>query len=300
MANNKTYTPSAQVTAYEKKAKEYETQVENALKRLSSSSLGMEVQDALSRIQNRLPFSYDLNADGLYQQYKQQYETSGRQAMKETVARAAEKTGGYANSYGVTAGAQAYGEYMEKLNDQIPELYALAYERYQNEGKELQNQYDLLADQYLQEREESQQQLDALSELAEYYASRGSALRKEEIALWESALSRADALAKQEYQQSRDAVKDAQWQKEYALKVQKANGSSSSKTQSQTQTTQSMLEGAAKWGAGEWEAYFARVRQEEGKEKAMDLLQSFSRSGVLPSNMISFGLLGVNGRLQGH
>ena len=298
MANNKIYTPSVQVVSYEKKAKEYESQVEQALKRLNSSSLGVAVQDALSRIQNRLPFSYDVQADGLYQQYKQQYEALGKRAMTETVARSAEKTGGYANSYGVTAGTQAYGDYMEKLADTVPQLYALAYERYQNEGKDLQSQYDILLDQHLQEQREAQQHLDALSGLAEYYASRGSSLRKEEIALWENALARADALAKAQYQKSRDAVKDAQWQKDYALKVQKANASSSGKTQSQT--TAQMLKGANKWDAGQWEAYFATIRKKEGSQKAMDYVQALTRSGVLPKDMVIFGVMGAKGKVQGH
>ena len=299
MANKQTYTPSVAVETYEKKAKEYEKQVETALKRLSGSSLGVAVQDALSRIQNRLPFSYDVNADGLYQQYKQQYETLGRTAMEETVARSAEKTGGYANSYGVTAGEQAYGSYMEKLSDKIPQLYAIAYDRYQQEGNELEKQYNLLLSQEKREQEAKQEELGRLTDLAEYYASRGGALRKEEIALWENALARADALAKQEYQKSRDAIQDAQWQKEYALKVSKAN-TSSSKTQIQSQTTQNLLQGAHQWGAGEWEAYFARLRKEVGVTTAKNTLQALARNGVLPQNMISFGLLGVQGRLQGH
>ncbi len=299
MANNKTYTPSVQVTSYEKKAKDYEGLVEQALKRLSTSTLGVAVQDALSRIQNRLPFSYDVNADGLYQQYKQQYETLGKQAMKETLARASEKTGGYANSYGVTAGNQAYQGYMQQLGNTIPTLYSLAYERYQNEGKELENQYNLLLSQQNQERALAQSELDNLTDLANYYASRGSSLRKEEIALWENALARADALAKQEYQKSRDAVEDARWQKEYALALQKANTSASS-TKTQSQTTAQMLRGSGKWDAGQWEAYFASIRQKQGAQKAMDYVQALARSGVLPKDMIVFGVMGAKGKVQGH
>ncbi len=296
MANNKTYTPSVAVTSYEKKAKEYEKQVEQALKRLSNSSLGVAVQDALSRIENRLPFSYDVNADGLYQQYKQQYENLGQKAMKETLARAAEKTGGYANSYGVTAGTQAYGAYMEKLGNVIPSLYSLAYERYQNEGKELQNQYELLLSQENRERSLAQNELNNLTDLANYYASKGSALRKEEISLWENALARADALSKLEYQKSRDAVADAKWQKEYALAVQKANDSSSKTSWAVTQADGRV----EKWDAGTWEAYFANLRKKYSPDKAMEYVQMMARSGVLPKNMISFAVMGAKGKLQGH
>lgn len=296
MANNKTYTPSVAVQNYEKKAKDYEKQVEQALSRLSSSSLGVAVQDAFNRIQNRLPFSYDLNADGLYQQYKGQYEALGRTAMKETLARAAEKTGGYANSYGVTAGAQAYGTYMEKLNNLIPSLYSLAYERYQNQGKELENQYNLLLARQKQEQETAQDELNRLADLASYYADRGANLKKEEISLWENALARADALAKAEYQKSRDAVADAQWQKEYNLALQKLSASASKASAIKTQTETPVDQ----WDAGQWEAYFARIRKEKNSQKAMDALQSMIRSGLIPKDMVVFGVMGAKGKVQGH
>lgn len=296
MANNKTYTPSVAVQNYEKKAKDYEKQVEQALSRLSSSSLGVAVQDAFNRIQNRLPFSYDLNADGLYQQYKGQYEALGRTAMKETLARAAEKTGGYANSYGVTAGAQAYGAYMEKLNNVIPSLYSLAYERYQNQGKELENQYNLLLARQKQEQETAQDELNRLADLASYYAGRGANLKKEEISLWENALARADALAKAEYQKSRDAVADAQWQKEYNLALQKLSASASKASAIKTQTETPV----EKWNAGQWEAYFAQIRKEKDSQKAMDALQSMIRSGLIPKDMVVFGVMGAKGKVQGH
>lgn len=296
MANNKTYTPSVAVQNYEKKAKDYEKQVEQALSRLSSSSLGVAVQDAFNRIQNRLPFSYDLNADGLYQQYKGQYEALGRTAMKETLARAAEKTGGYANSYGVTAGAQAYGAYMEKLNNVIPSLYSLAYERYQNQGKELENQYNLLLARQKQEQETARDELDRLADLASYYAERGANLKKEEISLWENALARADALAKAEYQKSRDAVADAQWQKEYNLALQKLYASASKASAIKTQTETPVDQ----WDAGQWEAYFASIRKEKDSQKAMDALQSMIRSGLIPKDMVVFGVMGAKGKVQGH
>lgn len=53
--------------------------------------------------------------------------------MEDTVGNASMLTGGYANSYAVTAGQQAYDSYMSKLNDKIPELEQRAYERYRDE-----------------------------------------------------------------------------------------------------------------------------------------------------------------------
>ena len=76
------------------------------------------------------PFEFNINTDKLYQQYADQYKRQGEAAMRDTVADAASKTGGYASPYGINAGAQAYQGYLDKLNDIVPELEQRAYERY--------------------------------------------------------------------------------------------------------------------------------------------------------------------------
>ena len=58
-------------------------------------------------------------------------------ASEDAVARASAMTGGYGNSYAATTGAQAFNEQMGQLNDVIPELYQLAYNRYAQEGQDL-------------------------------------------------------------------------------------------------------------------------------------------------------------------
>ena len=91
-------------------------------------------------------FSYDLASDPLYQQYKSQYTAQGRLAMLDTLGQAAALTGGYGSSYGQMAGQQAYGEYLSKLGQVVPELYELAYDRYTQQGEDLQSRYaDLLS-----------------------------------------------------------------------------------------------------------------------------------------------------------
>lgn len=78
-------------------------------------------------------FTYDADKDKLFSQYKNSYEKSGRTAMRDTMGNAASLTGGYGNSYAVTAGQQAYNSYMSKLSDKIPELEQRAYERYKDD-----------------------------------------------------------------------------------------------------------------------------------------------------------------------
>ena len=136
--NYQSYTPSASVTA-----------AQNTLNALNTAKPGeytsqydAQIQGIYDKIMNRQDFSYDLNADMLYQQYKDQYQTLGKQAMQDTMGQAAALTGGYGNSYAATAGNQAYQGYLQQLNNVIPDLYAQAYSQYNQEGQDLLNQYN--------------------------------------------------------------------------------------------------------------------------------------------------------------
>ena len=100
-------------------------------------------QSVADQIKNRQPFSYDFNADALYNQYKNSYMQQGKMAMQDTMGQASAMTGGYGNSYAATVGNQAYQSSMQNLNNVIPELYQLAYNKYAQEGQDLYNKYDL-------------------------------------------------------------------------------------------------------------------------------------------------------------
>lgn len=95
---------------------------------------------------NRGKFTYDFNADPVYNQYKDSYTRQGRLAMKDTMGQAAALTGGYGNSYAQTAGQQVYNNYMQQLNDITPELYRLALDRYNQEGQDMLSKASLLGD----------------------------------------------------------------------------------------------------------------------------------------------------------
>ena len=99
---------------------------------------------ALDALTNRKAFSYDLNGDALYQQYKDNYIQQGKMAMQDAMGQAAAMTGGYGNSYAATVGNQAYQGYLQGLNDKVPELYQLAMQRYNMEGDNLKAAYDVL------------------------------------------------------------------------------------------------------------------------------------------------------------
>ena len=111
-----------------------------------SSQWQAALDETMNKILNREKFSYDLNGDALYQQYKDQYMLQGQQAMMDTMGQAAAMTGGYGNSYAQSVGQQTYQGYLQQLNDKVPELYQLALDQYNREGEDLYNQYGLYAD----------------------------------------------------------------------------------------------------------------------------------------------------------
>ena len=106
-----------------------------------------QLSDKISQILNRDKFSYDLNADALYQQYADQYSQKGKMAMMDTMGQAQAMTGGYGNSYAQSVGQQAYQAHLQELNNIVPELYGMALDQYNQEGQELYNQAALMAQQ---------------------------------------------------------------------------------------------------------------------------------------------------------
>lgn len=137
--NYSTYTPSASVAA----AQNYLTQVQSTKPSGYVSQWESQIMDIYNKIVNRDEFQYDLNADMLYQQYKDQYTNLGQMAMMDTMGQAAGLTGGYANTYAQNAGQQAYQSYLQQLNEVVPELYGMARDQYNQETQDLYNQFSM-------------------------------------------------------------------------------------------------------------------------------------------------------------
>lgn len=102
-----------------------------------------QLSDIYDKIQNREDFKYDVNADPLYQTYKNSYVKNARRSMQDTMGKAAGLTGGYGSTYSQGAGQQAYDQTMTGLNDKLPELYDMAFNMYQKEGDRLNQQFQL-------------------------------------------------------------------------------------------------------------------------------------------------------------
>ena len=105
-----------------------------------------QLADLMGQIMNRDKFSYDLNGDALYQQYKDKYIQQGKLAMGDAIGQASAMTGGYGNSYAQSVGQQQYQAQLDNLNDIVPELYQMALDRYKMEGQDLYNQYGMVMD----------------------------------------------------------------------------------------------------------------------------------------------------------
>lgn len=135
------YKPSEQVTA----ALDKKNQASNAVTNYGpyQSSYQAQLDDIYNKIMNREDFTYDMNSDVLYNQYKDQYQALGQTAMADTMAQASALTGGYGNSYASTVGNQAYQAYLSQLNDKVPELYQLAQNNYNMQTQNLYDQYAL-------------------------------------------------------------------------------------------------------------------------------------------------------------
>lgn len=109
---------------------------------------GQTLNNILDQINNREKFSYDLNGDALYNQYKNQYMRQGKLAMLDTMGQASAMTGGYGSSYAETVGNQAYQGYLQQLNDVVPQLYQMAYDRYNQEGQDMYNRFNATQSMY--------------------------------------------------------------------------------------------------------------------------------------------------------
>ena len=132
-----------------------------------------QIQGLYDKIANRKDFTYDVNADAMYQQLKDQYIQGGRMAMMDTMGQAQAMTGGYGNSYAQGVGQQAYHGYLQGLNDQVPNLYQMALNRYIQQGDQLTDQYSMLTAQEAQDYSRWQDQQNLALQQAQAMIAQG-------------------------------------------------------------------------------------------------------------------------------
>ncbi len=167
-----------------------------------------QLNDTIQKILNREKFSYDLNGDMLYQQYKDQFTTQGKLASMDVMGQAAAMTGGYGNSYAQTAGQQAYQGYLQQLNDKIPELYQLALNQYNQEGQSMYDQASLMAG--MEEQDYGRYR----DQVSDYYTELNR-LTDDARYMSETEYNQALQDFNIKYGSYRDTVGDQQWQAQF-------------------------------------------------------------------------------------
>lgn len=215
-----TYTQSSDIAAAKKAVKDWEASKPQEYKGLYQEQIDL----LLDKILNGEKFSYDVNADELYKQYKDQYVRLGQNASEDTLGQAAALTGGYGSSYGVTAGGQAYQAYLNKLLDKIPELENTAYGKYVDEQNKEQNRLSLLMG--MDKNDYSRYKdsvMDYWSE-GDYLWDKLSYMSDDEWTKFVHSISQYNSdrdykfnQDKFDYQKTQDALAQENWQKQYAL-----------------------------------------------------------------------------------
>jgi hypothetical protein len=182
-------------------------------------------QSVINDILNRKDFSYDMNADALYQQYKNQYQALGELAMQDTVGQVSALTGGYGNSYAATAGSQAYQSYLNQLNDKIPELWSLARSAYENDRAADYDKYGMLSADRQTQYGEWTDGLNRLLNERGYYSDNYNNVYNQDYSKWSDNRNYDQAQYWNEYnagyQAERDAVADQQWKASYDYQVER-------------------------------------------------------------------------------
>lgn len=105
-----------------------------------------ELERLYAAITGRPAFSYAPASDPVYNSYAQSYRRRGRLAMRDTMGQAAALTGGYGSSYAQSVGQQQYDSYLQSLGEALPELYGMAWQRYNAEGDALKTAWELASE----------------------------------------------------------------------------------------------------------------------------------------------------------
>lgn len=109
-----------------------------------NSKYGPALESILQQIQNPEGFKYEFNGDNQFKYLADLFTNQGRQASLDAQGQAAALTGGYGNSYGALAGAQAYQQHLLGLYDRGIDLQGQAYQRYADRRGDLYNQMGAL------------------------------------------------------------------------------------------------------------------------------------------------------------
>lgn len=246
------------------------------------SKYGSLAEEAANAWANRDKFSYDLNGDALYQQYKDKYIQQGRLAMQDTIGQASAMTGGYGNSYAATAGNQAYQAHLQNLNDIVPQLYQMAYDQYKQEGQDMLNKYNLYNDMENQEYGRYRDTVSDWTSQRDYLANTYNNERTYDRSIYDADKNFAYGTWSDDrnynYQVGRDAVADAQWQATFDEGVRQFNETmlyNKSKASDSSSNNN-------KWKLSDYNTVMEEAANYEGDNDALDLyLKRMEEEGII-------------------
>lgn len=211
------------------------------------SNYNAQIDALLNQILTREDFSYDMEADPLFQQYRSQYEREGNRAMNDTLAAAAANAGGM-NSYAMTAAQQANNYYNAQLADRMPELYQIAYGM------------------YLDDKASDVEDLGLLKQMDNTQYNR----YRDTMADWENDRDFA-------YNYYRDQMGDYQWGKNFDYNASRDKVEDAWRDKNfDYNVSRDQIEDA--WRNQEWEEEQSRYDNETAYARAMDLINA----GVMP------------------
>lgn len=308
-----TYTQSDSVLEKYNLANENQNKLQSHQDSWDTDLMSKAKLEAYDAWKNRADFSYDVNGDALYQQYKDQYINQGRLAMMDTMGQAATMTGGYGNSYAATVGNQAYQGYLQKLNEVVPELYNMAYNMYQQEGEDLKYAYDVARDDYNTKYGEWSDKLGFLQSEQNRLDSNYYNEANLDRSMWESDRTHTTGLyntalelaTNNENTLYNDSFNKATWEKEYLLSERTADQSDTiASLKEQIGSLEDELEAYkgtdySGWSKNQWIEYFTELKRTHGKAAAEEQLSKLATSGDLPTEHVAAAAVVVRGSL-GH
>lgn len=186
---------------------DYISQINNTKKPTYSSKYNDLLSSKLNEIINAKDFTYDAESDPVYQQYKNEYVTLGKDVVQNAVNNASNLAGGYGNSYSAAAASQANQQYITGMSERIPQLMDAAMKKYQMEQENAYRQFGAL------QSEESRQYGQYRDTVSDYYSDVNYLTEG-----YKQALDQENNVRNYEYQKTRDDVSDAQWRAEFDYK----------------------------------------------------------------------------------
>ena len=136
-ANFKTLSAAAPKYQTSKATKKAYSQVNTLAS--EKTGIGQQISDNLKQYNALGNFDPKKSAyyQSAYRSLEGLYKNKGRADMNNTIAAAAANTGGYGNSYGTTAGNQAYQAQLQSLASKVPSLYSAASGEFMNQKNNL-------------------------------------------------------------------------------------------------------------------------------------------------------------------